>query len=104
MDHLKVQGGVSRLPAALSACSSLSGRLRVQQRSEDSVRLAWASGAYGARLWRFPFRLEILCGDDVVVTFNSRGQLWFEPLQEPSEAAGKGNRWFKAEETELVWV
>uniref|UniRef100_H3CYV5 Glucosidase alpha, neutral C n=1 Tax=Tetraodon nigroviridis TaxID=99883 RepID=H3CYV5_TETNG len=64
-------------------------QLRVQQHSEDSVVLSWSSGAYGVRVWRFPFRLEILCGEDVVVTFNSRGKLWFEPLQDPSGAAEK---------------
>lgn len=65
------------------------------------MALAWAPGPYGARVWRLPFRLEILCGDEVVVTFNSRGKLWFEPLQDPTKAAEKGERWFKPEEIEL---
>lgn len=85
----------------LSACCSLSGRLRVHRRSEECVALAWSPGAYGARVWRLPFRLEILCGDEVVVTFNSRGKLWFEPLQGPTKAAEKGERWFKPQEIEL---
>lgn len=65
------------------------------------MALAWSPGPYGARVWRLPFRLEILCGDEVVVTFNSRGKLWFEPLQDPTKAAEKGERCFKLEEIEL---
>lgn len=84
--------GEPAVAALLSACSSLSGRLRVQQRSEDSVALSWSSGPYGLRVWRFPFRLEVLCGEEVLVTFNSRGKLWFEPLQDAPKAAEKGKR------------
>lgn len=75
-----------------SARSSSPGRLRVQRRSEDSLALSWSSGAYGLRVWRFPFRLEVLRGDEVAVTFNSRGKLWFEPLRDPPTAAEKGQR------------
>ncbi|XP_056868042.1 neutral alpha-glucosidase C isoform X4 [Takifugu flavidus] len=58
-------------------------QLRVQQQSDDSVTLSWSSGPHALRVWRFPFRLEILWRGDVMVTFNSRGKLWFEPLQHP---------------------
>lgn len=62
--------------------SWLPGRLRVQQQLKDSVSLSWSSGQHSVRVWRFPFRLEILCGDDALVTFNPRDKLWFEPLQD----------------------
>uniref|UniRef100_A0A3Q3XRP1 Uncharacterized protein n=1 Tax=Mola mola TaxID=94237 RepID=A0A3Q3XRP1_MOLML len=56
----------------------VSGRLRVERQSEDSVTLCWSSGRHRVCVWHFPFRLEILCEDEVMVTFNSRGKLWLE--------------------------
>ncbi|KAL6105814.1 ganc [Pungitius sinensis] len=58
-------------------------RLRVERQSEDSVTLTWSAGRHQVCVWRFPFRLEILCEDKVMVTFNSKGKLWFEALQDP---------------------
>uniref|UniRef100_A0A8C3G4V9 Glucosidase alpha, neutral C n=1 Tax=Cyclopterus lumpus TaxID=8103 RepID=A0A8C3G4V9_CYCLU len=52
--------------------SPSSGRLRVERQSEDSVTLSWSSGRHRLCVWRFPFRLEILCEDEVMVTFNSK--------------------------------
>ncbi|KAM9842046.1 neutral alpha-glucosidase C isoform 2-T2 [Aulostomus maculatus] len=57
--------------------------LRLEGRTEDSVRLSWSSGRYECRVWHFPFRVEILCEDEVMVTLNSKRKLWFEALQEP---------------------
>ncbi|XP_076604059.1 neutral alpha-glucosidase C isoform X2 [Chaetodon auriga] len=75
-------------------------QLRVERRSEDSVTLSWASGRHRVCVWRFPFRLEILCEDEVLVTFNSKGKLWFETLQDPPPRAtshgGEGH-------TSLLW-
>lgn len=62
---------------------SSSGRLRVERQSQDSVTLSWSSGRHRVCVWHFPFRLEILCEDEVMVTFNSKGKLWFETLQDP---------------------
>lgn len=59
------------------------GRMSVERQSKDSVTLSWSSGRHQVRVWHFPFRLEILCEDEVMVTFNSKGKLWFETLQEP---------------------
>ncbi|KAF3845414.1 hypothetical protein F7725_008577 [Dissostichus mawsoni] len=43
------------------------------------------------RVWHFPFRLEILCEDKVMVTFNSRSKLWFETLQDPTRRGCEGS-------------
>ncbi|XP_069391497.1 neutral alpha-glucosidase AB-like [Paralichthys olivaceus] len=57
-------------------------QLRVKRQTKDCVTLTWSSGRYQARLWSFPFYLEILCEEEVMVTFNSRRKLWFETLQD----------------------
>lgn len=57
--------------------------MSVERQSKDSVTLSWSSGCHQVRVWHFPFRLEVLCEDEVMVTFNSKGKLWFETLQEP---------------------
>ncbi|XP_076002875.1 neutral alpha-glucosidase C [Genypterus blacodes] len=59
-------------------------QLRVERQDEDSVTLTWSSGCHLVRVWHFPFSLEILCGEEEVVTFNSKDKLWFETLQDPS--------------------
>uniref|UniRef100_A0AAQ4QLD1 Glucosidase alpha, neutral C n=1 Tax=Gasterosteus aculeatus aculeatus TaxID=481459 RepID=A0AAQ4QLD1_GASAC len=58
-------------------------QLRVERQSKDSVTLSWSAGRHQVCVWRFPFRLEILCEDKVMVTFNSKGKLWLETLQDP---------------------
>ncbi|XP_032366906.1 neutral alpha-glucosidase C isoform X1 [Etheostoma spectabile] len=65
--------------------------LRVERRSEDSVTLSWSSGRHQVRVWRFPFRLEILSEDKAMVTFNSKGRLWLETLQGPPGATSHGS-------------
>uniref|UniRef100_A0A665WHS9 Glucosidase, alpha; neutral C n=1 Tax=Echeneis naucrates TaxID=173247 RepID=A0A665WHS9_ECHNA len=59
-----------------------SGRLRVETRTMDSVTLSWSSARHRARVWRFPLRVELLCEEEVMATFNSKGKLWFETLQD----------------------
>ncbi|KAM3594386.1 uncharacterized protein V6R79_006984 [Siganus canaliculatus] len=67
-------------------------QLRVESQSQDFVSLSWSSGRHQVRVWRFPFQLEILCEDEVMVTFNSKGKLWFETLQHrPSAAQSNSN-------------
>uniref|UniRef100_A0A669E049 Glucosidase alpha, neutral C n=1 Tax=Oreochromis niloticus TaxID=8128 RepID=A0A669E049_ORENI len=56
-------------------------RLTVEKQTKDSVTLSWSSGCYQLRVWHSPFRLEILCEQEVMVTFNSKDKLWFERLQ-----------------------
>uniref|UniRef100_A0A669BGP8 Glucosidase alpha, neutral C n=1 Tax=Oreochromis niloticus TaxID=8128 RepID=A0A669BGP8_ORENI len=51
------------------------------KQTKDSVTLSWSSGCYQLRVWHSPFRLEILCEQEVMVTFNSKDKLWFERLQ-----------------------
>ncbi|XP_077476297.1 neutral alpha-glucosidase C [Stigmatopora argus] len=61
--------------------------VRVKERRADSVTLTWTSGLYGCRVWRLPFRLELLCDDRTVATFNPQSKLWFETLRERSTEA-----------------
>nr|XP_019953748.1 PREDICTED: neutral alpha-glucosidase C-like [Paralichthys olivaceus] len=71
-------------------------QLRVKRQTKDCVTLTWSSGRYQARLWSFPFYLEILCEEEVMVTFNSRRKLWFETLQDrPSE--------LQEDDSSLLW-
>ncbi|XP_076604061.1 neutral alpha-glucosidase C isoform X4 [Chaetodon auriga] len=78
-------------------------QLRVERRSEDSVTLSWASGRHRVCVWRFPFRLEILCEDEVLVTFNSKGKLWFETLQDPPPRATSHGGELQEGHTSLLW-
>ncbi|XP_070698555.1 neutral alpha-glucosidase C [Pempheris klunzingeri] len=76
-------------------------QLRVERRSKDSVSLSWSSGRHQVCVWRFPFRLEILCEDEVTVTFNSKSKLWFETLQDPNRATSHGSD--LQEDTSSLW-
>ncbi|XP_077416147.1 neutral alpha-glucosidase C [Vanacampus margaritifer] len=62
-------------------------KVRLEEQQADSVTLSWASGLYRCRVWRQPFRMELLCEEQAVVTFNSQSKLWFETMREsPQEA------------------
>uniref|UniRef100_A0A4W6DEC5 Glucosidase alpha, neutral C n=1 Tax=Lates calcarifer TaxID=8187 RepID=A0A4W6DEC5_LATCA len=63
-------------------------QLRVERQTKDSVTLSWSSGRHQVRVWHFPFQVEILCEDEVMVTFNSKGKLWFEMLQDRASSTG----------------
>ncbi|XP_028848471.1 neutral alpha-glucosidase C [Denticeps clupeoides] len=56
---------------------------RVAEKGMDSVTITWGIGLYQVRIYECPFKLELLCKDEVTVTFNPDGRLFFEPLQEP---------------------
>ncbi|XP_036006347.1 neutral alpha-glucosidase C isoform X2 [Fundulus heteroclitus] len=71
-----------RVPDVLTG-EPQSEQLRVDSQTKDSVTLSWSSGHYQVRAWHFPFRLEVLCDQEVMVTFNSKDKLWFEILQNP---------------------
>ncbi|KAM9354808.1 neutral alpha-glucosidase C [Pholidichthys leucotaenia] len=58
-------------------------QLRVEGQTQDSVTISWSSGPHQVRVWSSPFRLEILCEQELEVTFNSQDKLWFESLQDP---------------------
>eukprot|EP00064_Thunnus_orientalis_P021245 superscaffoldBa00006329_g21403 len=77
-------------------------RLRVERQTKDSVTLSWSAGRHQVRVWRFPFRVEILCEDEVMVTFNSKGKLWFETLQDPSRATTQSSA-LPEDHTSLLW-
>ncbi|XP_057716090.1 neutral alpha-glucosidase C isoform X2 [Corythoichthys intestinalis] len=61
--------------------------VRLEERQADSVTLSWTSGLYRCHVWRLPFRLEIQCDDQTVMTFNAQSKLWFETLRERSQEA-----------------
>ncbi|XP_074516018.1 neutral alpha-glucosidase C isoform X1 [Sebastes fasciatus] len=77
-------------------------QLRVERQSEDSVTLSWSSGRHQVCVWHFPFRLEILCEDKVMVTFNSKGKLWLETLRDPPSAASPSSE-LQEDHTSLLW-
>ncbi|KAM7376312.1 hypothetical protein PAMP_006054 [Pampus punctatissimus] len=66
-------------------------QLRLETQTKDSVTLSWSARRHRVRVWQFPFRVEILCEDEVMVTFNSAGKLWFETLQDPPRATSHSN-------------
>ncbi|XP_077396145.1 neutral alpha-glucosidase C isoform X2 [Festucalex cinctus] len=71
----------------------ISLRVRLEEQQADSVMLSWASGLYRCRVWRQPFRVELLCEEQAVVTFNSQSKLWFENMREcPQEANVKSEQ------------
>ncbi|KAM6960828.1 neutral alpha-glucosidase C [Aplochiton taeniatus] len=74
-----------RVPDVLTG-EQVCEQLRVEKKNEDSVTLTWALGQYQIQVWQCPFRLEVLCGEDVTVTFNPKGRLRFEKLQHSSRA------------------
>lgn len=67
-------------------------QLRVVRQSQHSVTLSWSCGRHQVCVWHSPFRLEILCEDEVMVTFNSRGKLWFDMQQDPDSVTSQGSK------------
>ncbi|XP_019909722.3 neutral alpha-glucosidase C isoform X2 [Esox lucius] len=64
--------------------------LRVAKETRDLVSLTWGEKQYQVRVWACPFRLEVLCGEEAMVTFNSRDKLHFDTLQDrPSAEPGQ---------------
>ncbi|KAI4797612.1 hypothetical protein KUCAC02_024974 [Chaenocephalus aceratus] len=80
-------------------------QLRVERRSKLCVSLSWSSGRHQICVWHFPFRLEILCEDKVMVTFNSRSKLWFETLQDPArrECEGRASSHGSESQEDTLW-
>lgn len=69
-------------------------QMRVDVQTDDSLTLGWSSGRHQLRLQGFPFRLDFLCGQEVLLTFNSGGKLWLERLQDrPSEDEDAASLW-----------
>lgn len=76
-----------------------SERLRVEKQTKDSVTLSWSMGGYQLCVCAFPFYIEILCGEEVIATFNPRNKLWFETLQDPDGATSHSLE----NDTESLW-
>ncbi|XP_027131085.1 neutral alpha-glucosidase C isoform X2 [Larimichthys crocea] len=83
IDELRPIKARYRVPDVITGEGARCEQLRVERKSKDSVTLSWSSGRHQVRVWHFPFRLEILCDDEVTLTFNHKGKLWFETLQDP---------------------
>ncbi|KAL0969491.1 hypothetical protein UPYG_G00228000 [Umbra pygmaea] len=61
-------------------------QFRVGKKTSDLVSLTWGAGHYQVKVWAWPFKLDVLCGEEEIVTFNHREKLHVEMLQErPSE-------------------
>lgn len=58
-------------------------RLRVQWQREDCVSLTWGLGQYQLLVSAAPFRLEVTCDGEEIVTVNPGNRLCFETLQKP---------------------
>ncbi|KAI7804772.1 putative neutral alpha-glucosidase C-like, partial [Triplophysa rosa] len=58
--------------------------LRVQCQREDCLSLTWGLGHYQLLVSASPFRLEVTCDGEEIVTLNQGNRLCFETLQEPA--------------------
>ncbi|XP_026181839.1 neutral alpha-glucosidase C [Mastacembelus armatus] len=76
--------------------------LRVEKQTKESVTLTWALGRHQVRVWHLPFRLEILCEGEVMVTFNAKGRLWFEALKDPPRGTAQSSD-LQGDHTSLLW-
>ncbi|XP_062295812.1 neutral alpha-glucosidase C [Scomber scombrus] len=77
-------------------------QLRLETQTKDSVTLSWCAGRHQVRVWRSPFRVEVLCENEVMVTFNSKGKLWFETLQHPPRATSHSSE-LQEDDASLLW-
>uniref|UniRef100_A0A8C2GTI5 Glucosidase, alpha; neutral C n=1 Tax=Cyprinus carpio TaxID=7962 RepID=A0A8C2GTI5_CYPCA len=59
-------------------------RLRVNWKREDCVCLTWGLGQYKLLVSFSPFKLEISCDGEEIVTLNPENKLYFETLQDPT--------------------
>ncbi|KAL0170521.1 hypothetical protein M9458_035117, partial [Cirrhinus mrigala] len=51
---------------------------------EDCVCLTWGLGQYKLLVSCSPFKLEISCDGEEIVTLNPENKLYFETLQDPA--------------------
>uniref|UniRef100_A0A671S513 Neutral alpha-glucosidase C-like n=1 Tax=Sinocyclocheilus anshuiensis TaxID=1608454 RepID=A0A671S513_9TELE len=58
--------------------------LRVNWKREDCVCLTWGLGQYKLLVSFSPFKLEISCDGEEIVTLNPENKLYFETLQDPT--------------------
>uniref|UniRef100_A0A671XA15 Glucosidase alpha, neutral C n=1 Tax=Sparus aurata TaxID=8175 RepID=A0A671XA15_SPAAU len=66
-------------------------RMSVERQSKDSVTLSWSSGRHQVRVWHFPFRLEILCEDEVMQLEDEHtSSLWKETFKEYTSCVSPG--------------
>ncbi|MCI4382681.1 hypothetical protein PGIGA_G00017530 [Pangasianodon gigas] len=67
-------------------------QLRIEWRRADCVSLTWGSGQYHIQVFAFPFHLEILYEDELMVTFNPKGRLCFETLSNPARPSSSSRQ------------
>ncbi|XP_016406741.1 neutral alpha-glucosidase C-like isoform X2 [Sinocyclocheilus rhinocerous] len=61
--------------------------LRVNWKREDCVCLTWGLGQYKLLVSFSPFKLEISCDGEEIVTLNPENKLYFETLQDPTRSS-----------------
>ncbi|XP_065144709.1 neutral alpha-glucosidase C [Paramisgurnus dabryanus] len=61
--------------------------LRIQWQKDDSLSLTWGLGEYQLLVSASPFRLEVTCDGEEIVTLNPGNRLCFETLQEPTRTS-----------------
>ncbi|KAJ8289632.1 hypothetical protein GJAV_G00003540 [Gymnothorax javanicus] len=80
IDELKPVRERYRVPDVLTG-NPVAERLKVVRKEKNSLSLGWGSGRYQFRVCGSPFVLEVLCEEEVTVTLNPNGRLYFETLQ-----------------------
>ncbi|TSQ46677.1 Neutral alpha-glucosidase C [Bagarius yarrelli] len=78
-------------------------QLRIEWRRADCVALTWGSGQYLIQVLAFPFHLEILYEDEVLVTFNPEGRLCFETPSNPARPSSSSLQARDEENTLGLW-
>ncbi|TRY81351.1 hypothetical protein DNTS_009686 [Danionella cerebrum] len=62
--------------------------MRLHWKRDDCVCLTWALGKNQVLVFFTPFKLEICCDGEQIVTLNSENKLCFETLQDPASSVG----------------
>ncbi|XP_066526135.1 neutral alpha-glucosidase C isoform X2 [Hoplias malabaricus] len=75
--------------------------LRIEWRRTGCVCLTWGPGKLQVQVQASPFCLEVLCEKEVIVTFNPRGRLFFETLQDPTRPPSRSHQ--DREDTLGLW-
>ncbi|XP_073783864.1 neutral alpha-glucosidase C isoform X4 [Danio rerio] len=65
--------------------------LRVEWKKEDCVCLTWGLGQYQLLAFFSPFKLEISCAGEEIVTLNPGNKLCFETLQDPARSSSNSS-------------
>ncbi|XP_072545604.1 neutral alpha-glucosidase C isoform X2 [Salminus brasiliensis] len=67
-------------------------QLRIEWRRAGCVSLTWGPGQHRIQVSASPFCLEVLCEEEVIVTLNPKGRLYFETLQDPTRLSSSSHQ------------